>query len=79
MMHALDLPNDAASARREALLYYERIVEQSLAREAQRALALLAIHDQKLHTPRGCSPTIRPVTAPLRSAPARVFSVALAI
>jgi len=34
---------------REALLHYERIIEQSLANEAQRDLALLRIHDSKLY------------------------------
>ena len=47
-------PNEATSTptltRREALRYYERIVEQSIAREDQKVRALLIIHDERLYT-----------------------------
>ncbi len=35
--------------RREALAHYEHLIEESLAREDQRAAALLSIHDQRLY------------------------------
>jgi hypothetical protein len=47
------LPNEVTAAPRlnprEALTHYERILEQSLARKAEMAMALLAISERKLY------------------------------